>query len=127
MPFGAAKWYLVSPSALLCGCSREPIKPLRIHWPWPDGVVICSLIRKSYLIWHATQGLHPPITFPKYLSAPRRSIPCCAWVWRSVFTVEAFRAIGPRFQFEINVRIRYLIACRPIADHEEHRILLCDI
>ena len=60
----------------------------------------------------------------KYLAAKKASIPGCARIRRTVFTVEAPHAIRSRFQLQIDVRIRHLIACRPVADHEEDRILL---
>src|SRR5690349_9519394 len=55
------------------------------------------------------------------------SIPACARIRRTVFPVEASYAIGPRFQLQIDVRIRHLIACYPVADHEEDGILLRQI
>jgi len=41
--------------------------------------------------------------------------------------VETFHAIRPRFQFQIDVRIRDLITCRPVADYEEDRVFLREI
>ena len=55
------------------------------------------------------------------------SIPGCARIRRTVFSVVAFHTIGPRSQLEINVRIRYLIAYRPITDHEEDGIILFEV
>jgi hypothetical protein len=65
--------------------------------------------------------------YPELAVAKDFSIPGCARIRRTVFSVEAFHTIGPRSQLEIDVRIRYLVACRPIADHEEDGIILCEV
>src|ERR1700748_3760838 len=55
------------------------------------------------------------------------SIAACTRIRGTVFPVEASYAIGTGFQFQIDVRIRHLIACRPVADHEEDGIFLREI
>src|SRR5471030_2158015 len=57
----------------------------------------------------------------------KASIPGCPRIRRTVFPVEGFHAIGARLQLQIDVRIRLLIACRPVADHEEDGIILGEI
>src|ERR1700745_2437653 len=59
--------------------------------------------------------------------ATKASILDCTRIRRTVFPAESSHAIGPRFQLQIDVRIRHLIACRPVADHEEDGILLREI
>ena len=58
---------------------------------------------------------------------PKASIPGWTRIRGTVFPAEASYAIGPRFQLQIDVRIRHLIACCPVADHEEDGILLREI
>jgi hypothetical protein len=54
-------------------------------------------------------------------------IPSRARIWRTVFPEEGSRAIKSRFQLHIDVWICDLIACGPVADHEEDGILLREI
>src|SRR5689334_23416246 len=66
-------------------------------------------------------------TGPFARSAHEGSIAACTRIRGTVFPVEASYAIGTGFQFQIDVRIRHLIACRPVADHEEDGIFLREI
>ena len=53
-----------------------------------------------------------------------RSVTCHAWIRCSILATEPFDAIRSRFQLQIDIGISHLIACSPVADHEEDGILL---